>query len=393
MYIKTTATRKLLNLTKRIRGISGGASASKTDSIILILIAKAQSDTIPTITSIVSETLPHLKKGAIRDFKQIMTEHNYWDDNRWNATDLIYTFKNKSIIEFFSADQPGKVRGPRRDRLFINEANNVSYETFDQLEIRTNDEIWMDWNPVTEFWFYTEVLPLRNDVDFLILTYRDNEALTPSIVASMEQRKANKNWWLVYGEGQLGDAEGRIYTGWTLIDDVPQEARLEKYGLDFGYSNDPTASDAIYKWNDAIVIDQVIHQLKLSNRNIADIFLNMQRALVVADSAEPKSIDEISSCGIAIVGANKGKDSINQGIQLLQNKKVFITKRSVDTIKEYRNYLWLKDANGKTLNEPSPIWNHHMDDIRYAVSSGQTVKPWVPNNPGGVLPYYDGLPG
>lgn len=378
MYLATTATKKLLKLNKRIRGIAGGTSASKTVSIVLILINYAQSRKNELI-SIVSESFPHLKRGAIRDFISIMQEHNYWKDSRWNKTDFVYEFETGSKIEFFSADQPGKVRGPRRDVLFINEANNISYETFTQLEIRTKKIIWLDWNPVSEFWFYSNETPGepsikdRDDCDFLILTYKDNEGLDEEIIKTIEARKHNKNWWKVYGEGQLGEAEGRIYTGWEIIDEVPQEARLVRYGLDFGYTNDPTASDAIYDWNNARVIDQVIHQKGLSNKQIADIFTNLPRALVVADSAEPKSIDEIASYGVSIIASQKGKGSVNQGIQYVQDQKIFVTKRSVDTLKEYRNYLWMSDKDGKIINEPSPIWNHHMDDIRYGMESLRPV--------------------
>ena len=212
MYIRTTATNKLLSLRKRIRGISGGTSASKTISILLWLIDYAQSNN-DQIISVVSETFPHLKRGAIRDFLSIMNELNYFVDSRWNKTDYVYTVETGSKIEFFSADQPGKVRGPRRDVLFINEANNVSYETYTQLEIRTKRIVWLDWNPVSEFWWYEEVLG-KQDVDFITLTYKDNEALDPMIVQALEVRRNNKNWWRVYGKGMLGEAEGRI---WEII--------------------------------------------------------------------------------------------------------------------------------------------------------------------------------
>lgn len=390
MFIATSAYQKLRKLTKRIRGVCGGTSASKTISIIQWLIDYAQTNKNKTI-SIVSETFPHLKRGAIRDFLNIMQTHNYFMDARWNKTDCIYTFETGSIIEFFSADQPGKVRGPRRHIMFINEANNISYETYVQLEIRTTDIIWLDWNPVQEFWWYGEVLP-KQDVDFITLTYRDNEALNPEVIRALEVYRSNKNWWRVYGEGLLGEAEGRIYKGWEILDELPQEARLDSYGLDFGYSNDPTASDAIYYWNGAYIIDQLIHQLGLSNKQIADVFLVSPRAVMVADSAEPKSIDEIRSYGLNIVASPKGKDSVLQGIQYVQAQKIFITKRSIDTLKEYRNYLWMTDKDGKIINEPSPIWNHHMDDIRYAIAKGRRIE-WKPTEPGGVKPYFPTLPG
>lgn len=367
--IKTTATDKIFQLKKRIRGVSGGTSASKTISILLWLIQRAQTQANEVI-SIVSETFPHLRRGAMRDFLTIMEQHNYFEQSAWNRTDFIYTFPTGSKIEFFSADQPGKVRGPRRDILFLNEANNVSYEVFTQLEVRTKKIIWCDWNPIQEYWWYSEVNTAnRTDVDFLTLTYKDNEALPQTIVDSIETRKENKNWWRVYGEGQLGLAEGLIYPNWQQIDEIPEEARLIRYGLDFGYTNDPTASDAIYKWNDAFVIDQVIHQKGLSNKQIADIFLNLPKALVIADSAEPKSIDEIAHYGITIIPAVKGKDTVNQGIQFVQDQKIFVTKRSIETLKEQRNYMWITNKDGKIINEPSPLFNHHMDDIRYGFDS------------------------
>jgi len=268
MFQLTTATQKIASLKKRIRAVQGGTSASKTVSILLLLINAAQSDKHPTLTSIVSESFPHLKRGVMRDFLQIMEAHRYFKDDRWNKTDFIYTFETGSKIEFFSADQPSKVRGPRRDRLFINEANNVPYETFDQLEVRTKDVIFLDWNPTTEFWYYDQVAK-REDVDFCIVTYRDNEALDKAIVDSIEQRKSNKSWWKVYGEGQLGEIETRIYKNWQIIDEVPHEARLVRTGLDFGYSNDPTAIVAIYSYNGGYIWDEIAYQRGLLNKQIA----------------------------------------------------------------------------------------------------------------------------
>ena len=369
MYQLTTATRKLMKLRKRIKGIAGGASAGKTISIIQILMDKAQSDTVPTLTSITSESMPHLKRGAMRDFLNIMEQHGYFQPNRWNKSDFTYTFETGSKIEFFSLDMPHKVRGPRRQRLFINEVNNIPYETFDQLEIRTDEEMWMDWNPTSEFWFYTDINNKRDDVDFEILTYKDNEGLQPSIVESIERRKNNKNWWLVYGLGQLGEVESRIYKGWNIIDEIPHEARLERYGVDFGYSNDPTAILAVYKYNGGLILDELTYLKGLSNKQISDILTNTTKALVIADSAEPKSIDEIASYGVSIMPTKKGADSILQGIQYVQDQRISVTKRSTNLLKEYRNYLWLTDKEGKTINEPSPIWNHAMDAIRYAINS------------------------
>lgn len=377
-YVETTATKKIKALTKRIRAVQGGTSASKTISILLYLIAKAQTDTRPTLTSIVSETFPHLKRGAQKDFLDILEQHGYYVEDNWNRTDSVYTFETGSRIEFFSADQSDKVRGPRRDRLFINEANNVAFEVFDQLEVRTKEFVILDWNPSIEFWLYTEVCNCgmkncrgkRDDVEHIILTYLDNEGLPPEVRTSIELRKERKAWWRVYGEGLLGEVEGKIYTGWAFIDEIPHEARLERYGMDFGYSNDPSALIAVYYYNGGYILDEVLFQKGLSNKQLADVILNQERkAMVVADAAEPKSIDEIRSYGINIQPAVKGKGSVSQGIQAVQAEQISVTKRSTNLIEEYRNYLWETDRNGEKTGNPDHLWSHSMDAIRYAMSS------------------------
>lgn len=392
MFQLTTATRKIASLKKRIRAVQGGTSASKTVSILLLLINAAQSDKHPTLTSIVSESFPHLKRGVMRDFLSIMEQHRYYKDANWNKTDFIYTFETGSKIEFFSADQPSKVRGPRRDRLFINEANNVPHEAFDQLEVRTKEYIYLDWNPTTEFWFYDQVQGVRDDVDHLIITYKDNEALDPAIVRSIEQRKNNKAWWQVYGQGVLGEIETRIYKGWQIIDEIPHEARLERYGLDFGYTNDPTAIVGIHSYNGGLIWDEIAYQKGLLNKQIADILLNQPKALTVGDSSEPKSIDEIKSYGVTIIGANKGPGSVLQGIQKVQQQQISVTKRSVNIIKEYRNYVWITDRDGKIINEPVDLFNHAMDAGRYATETLKPNRPMLPTTvQGGVKSYYPSI--
>lgn len=371
-YQVTTATDKVFALKKRIRAVQGGTSASKTISILLYLIAMAQTDKSPTLTSIVAESIPHLKRGAMRDFLLIMKEHNYFKEDLWNKTDSTYTFETGSTIEFFSADQPDKLRGGRRDRLFMNECNNMEFDAFEQLEVRTKEFIFLDWNPSNEFWFYTDVKGKRDDVEHIIITYKDNEALSPEIVKAIEQRMNRTSWWNVYGLGQLGDVEGKIYTNWQIIEDIPHEARLERRGLDFGYSNDPTAIVDIYYYNGGYILDEQTFQKGLTNKQIADILNNLDKTLTVADSAEPKSIDEIKSYGVNIIGATKGPGSLNQGIQYVQDQKISVTKRSTNIIKEYRNYLWETDKSGKVTNTPESGWDHSLDAIRYAFS---TLKP------------------
>lgn len=381
MYQETTALKKLKSLQKRIRAVCGGTSASKTISILIWLIAYAQLHKNQLI-SVVSATLPHLKKGAIRDFLNIMETQKYFNDDSWNKTNFTYTFPTGTQLEFFSADQPSKVRGPRRDVLFLNECNNLPYETYSQLEIRTKNIVWLDWNPVSEFWFYTE-LQNKPEVDFITLTFQDNEALDENIRQAILSRKNNKNWWRVYGEGQLGEAENRIYTNWNYIEDMPHEARLVRYGLDFGYSQDPSALVGIYYYNGGYILDEIIYQKGLSNKAIADILHLQPQATVVADSAEPKSIDEIKSYGIVILPATKGPGSVNQGIQFVQSQKISLTKRSVNLWKEYSNYLWNTDKNGKTINEPQGFNDHLMSAVRYGfdkINPESQMQKYVPQS-------------
>lgn len=402
MFKATTATQKLAKLTRRIRGVAGGTSASKTISILLLLIDYAQTHNNELI-SIVSESFPHLKRGAMRDFLLIMQEHRYFKDALWNRTDYTYTFETNTKLEFFSADQPGKVRGPRRDVLFINEANNIPYETFTQLEVRTKKIIWLDWNPISEFWWYSDVLPMM-DVDFLTLTYKDNEALDENIVQAIESRKPNKQWWLVYGLGQLGEVEGRVYKDWTVVDgipndpefhQVPHEAQLKRYGLDFGYTNDPTSIVAIYSYNGGYILDEVAYQYGMQNDDIIAVLRNLPKALVIADSAEPKSIDYIrsrSNAQITILPAQKGPGSVLQGIEFVQSQRISVTKRSTNILKEYRNYLWKTDRDEKIINEPQDFMNHAMDAIRYGLDSFRPMKmPQQSTDYGGVASLIEGM--
>lgn len=369
MYSSTTSLQKITALTKKIRILQGGTSSSKTISTLLYLIHRAQSDTKPTLTSVIAESVPHLKRGAMRDFKNILIAHKYWKDELWNATDSTYTFETGSQIEFFSADNAAKLRGGRRDRAFMNECNNMTLEAFDEIEVRTKEFIFLDFNPTNEFWVFTDIIPKRTDFDHIILTYKDNEGLSPEIVSSIEARKNRKGWWQVYGLGQLGEVDGKIYKDWAIIDEVPHEARLERYGLDFGYTNDPTAIVAVYRYNGGFILDEITFQKGLSNRQIADILLNERRELVIADSAEPKSIDEIASYGISIMACEKGADSVRNGIQVVQDQRVSITKRSTNIIKEYRNYLWKSDKDGKILNVPESGFDHTLDAARYAITT------------------------
>jgi phage terminase large subunit len=386
-----TATRKIFNLNKRIRAVGGGTAASKSISILIWCIDYAQT-TKNEIITIVSESYPHLEGGVIRDFKAIMKAQGYWEDSCWNDSKHIYTFERGTIIEFRSIDKFGKAHGPRRDILFINEANNIDYRIADQLITRTRKIVWLDWNPSEEFWFYTEMLGKREDVDFITLTYLDNEALDESTKLEIESHRNNKNWWKVYGEGQLGEIEGRIYKDWEIIDEIPHHARLERRWLDFGYSNDPSSIGDVYYYNGGYILDEQLYQKGMLNKQLADYVKNLPnpQTLIVADSAEPKSIDELKMYGLNVIPCEKGADSVRNGIAVVQGQRISITKRSVNTIKEYRNYLWLVDKDGNIINEEDPkLANHSMSGIRYVLTSiikKPDIKYPLPTAP--VRPYY-----
>lgn len=370
----TTATKRIFQLSKKIRAVSGGTSASKTISILVWLIDYCQS-TKNKVVTVVGESVPHLTLGAIRDFQNIMISNGYWKDVRW--VDKKYTFEDGTILEFISFDKFGKAHGPRRDVLFLNEANYLPYNIADQLITRTRETVWLDWNPTVEFWFYTEMLGKREDVDFIgeggnypPLTYKDNEALDENSIKEIESHKHNLSWWKVYGEGKLGEVAGRIYTNWQPIQEIPHEARLERYGVDFGWHPDPCAIVAVYYWNGSYILDEVACQLEMSNREIASTLKNLPRALIIADSAEPKSIAEVRAYGLNIQPTVKGADSVRHGIRAVQDQKIFVTQRSANILKEYRNYLWSTDKDGNTMpGVPEDGNDHTLDAIRYAINS------------------------
>ena len=383
----TTAIRRLRKLRERIKCVPGGSSAGKTYGILPILIDKAIRSPKLEI-SVVSESIPHLRRGALKDFLKIMQATGRYIDANWNRTLLKYTFSNGSYIEFFSVENEQNVRGPRRHILYVNECNNITFETYHQLAIRTSDEIWLDWNPSNEFWAYTELLN-DPDADWLTLTYEDNEALSEQIVRELEKGydRAFKdpelakrdwaagskpeniksaywfNWVRVYLRGELGSLEGVIFTNWQHIDHIPEGAKYIGTGLDFGYTNDPTAVIDVWKYEGKYILDEVVYRTGLMNHQIAEILKG--KGVVYADSAEPKSIDEIHLHGVNIIPTVKGKDSINYGIQLMQGIEFYVTSRSTNLTKELRNYCWDVDKNGNRLNKPIDIFNHAIDASRY----------------------------
>ena len=368
MLKRTTAINKILSLKKRIKIIQGGTSAGKTFGILPILIDRA-AKTPNTEISIVAESIPHLRRGCLRDFLKIMKWTRRYFDDRYNKSHLKYEFANGSFIEFFSADDSSKLRGARRDILYINECNNVTFEAYNELSIRTKKEVYLDFNPANEFWVHTE-LKDEDDADFIILTYKDNQGLDEGIVQQIEKNRLKaktsaywRNWWTVYGEGKIGQLQGAVFTNYKIIDKIPSEARLLGIGLDFGYTNDPTSIIEIYKLNETRILNEVTYQTGLLNSDIAKLL--PKNIPVYADSAEPKSIADIQRYGITIKGVTKGKDSINYGIDVMQREDYLVTSQSTNLIKELRSYCWDTDKTGKRLNKPIDNFNHALDAVRY----------------------------
>ena len=366
--IITSAIDKIEALQKRIKIIQGGTSAGKTYSVLAVLITKAASYSRTEI-SVVAESIPHLRRGALKDFLKIMKENNRYFDERFNKSLLRYEFSNGSVIEFFSADDSSKLRGARRDILYINECNNVTFESYNELAIRTKKEVYLDFNPANEFWVHKE-LKDEPDSDFLILTYKDNEALDNSIVQQIEKNRLKAetstywaNWWRVYGLGEIGMLEGVIFSNWKTIDNLPKDAKLIGIGLDFGYTNDPTAIIEIYNYNGTRILNELKYQTGMLNSDIAKEL--PKHVPVYADSSEPKSIEEIKRYGITIKGVTKGKDSINYGIDVMQRQEYLVTSNSVNLIKELRAYCWDTDKAGTRLNKPIDTNNHAIDALRY----------------------------
>lgn len=370
MFLRTTAINRLLKLKKRIKVVQGGTSAGKTFGIIPILIDYATKNPNTEI-SIVSESIPHLRRGAIKDFLKILHWTQRYKEPLWNRTLLTYTFENGSYIEFFSADQEQKLRGARRHILYINECNNINWEAYHQLSIRTSKYIWLDFNPTSEFWAHTEIVG-DEDADYIILTYKDNEGLNESIVKEIEKARDKApfstywdNWWRVYGLGEIGSILGTIFTNWKQCKEIPKEAILKGIGVDFGYTNDPTAIIAEYYMDGKYYFDELCYKKEMSNKDIADV-LKPYKCLVVCDSAEPKSIAELKTYGIKAVPCEKGKDSVVHGIQAIQQlEEFYVTERSINLIKEERGYVWMTDKNGVSLNVPIETNNHAIDAKRY----------------------------
>jgi phage terminase large subunit len=353
---------------KRIQVHQGGTRSGKTYSLLLVLIELAYKNPNAGATiTIARKTFPALRASVMRDFFEILNRENIYNEAHHNKSDATYILFG-NLVEFISIDQAQKVRGRKRDVLFINEANELSLEDWRQLLIRTTGNILLDYNPSDEFhWLYEQVIP-REDAAFFKTTYLDNPFLDEALVAEIERLKdADENFWRVYGLGERGQSRSTIFNHYIQTEDVGPDWKLLAYGLDFGYTNDPTAAVAVYTNGNQLLFDEVLYQSGLANRQIAKL-LDVGKAPIIADSAEPKSIDELHGYGLNVHAARKGPDSVRSGIQYLHSKPLYVTARSVNLLKELRNYKWREDKNGRILNEPVDAFNHAIDAARYAAT-------------------------
>jgi len=371
---RTKALDRLLELESRVKIVRGGTSAGKTICILLILIDYAIRNKGEVI-SVVSGTIPAIRRGSYKDFINILKSINRYNESQHNKSLMRYTFTSGSYIEFFSTDDSSKLRGSRRDLLFVNECNTISgFDAYQELAIRTNKYIWLDYNPSALFWVDKQLVD-EPDTDFITLTYKDNDALPESIVKELEKARDKaktstywKNWCRVYLDGEIGSIEGVCIPDWKEIDTIPDDARLLAHGVDFGW-NDPTVIISLYKWNEAYIANEMFYK---SNTTLRDLSLFIRNNNItenlIADSAEPKSIEILRRDGHPIYPCTKGRDSVNFGINLINQNEIYVTSRSRNLKRELQGYVWAKDKEGNTLNKPTGEHPDCIDSLRYVLT-------------------------
>ena len=366
--LKTNKVFKQLETsTAKIVVQQGGTRSGKTFNILLWIIFSYCERNEGKIITICRKSFPALRGTVMRDFFQIIKDHEIYTEDAHSKSNNEYTI-NKNTIEFISLDMPQKIRGRKRDLLFCNEANELTQEDWTQLLFRTNEKVILDYNPSEEFhWIYDQVLP-RKDVEFFQTTYKDNPFLGDVIKEEIERlRGIDENYWRVYGLGERGTARSLVYT-FTTCKEIPKEAKLVSYGLDFGYSSDPTSLVRTYLLDDNMYVDELLYRTGMTNQDIANEMkaLGLDRSNeIFADSAEPKSIEEIYRMGWNVKPTIKG--SINIGIDIIRRYKLHATESSFNLIKELRNYKYIEDKNGHMTNKPVDNFNHALDALRYSV--------------------------
>jgi phage terminase large subunit len=356
--------------TKRIVVEQGGTRSGKTYNIILFFVIKLLKEKGKVLT-ICRASLPSLKGSVMRDFFEILQRMELYREEYHNKTENTY-WLNENLVEFVSVDQPQKIRGRKRDYLFINEANELTYDSWMQLAFRTEERIVLDYNPSDEYnWIYDKVLT-RDDCEFFITTYRDNPFLPPELVEEIERLKeADENYWTVYGLGQRGKSGEMVYTHWKIVDKLPN--RGEKfYGLDFGY-NVATALTEVEVHEGAVWVDEVLYETKLTTGDLIEKLKSLnisKRAEIFCDAAEPKTIEELTR---ARYNAKPADKDVTEGIRKVKSMPLYITARSSNIIKEIKNYKWKKNKDEVILDEPVKFNDHAMDALRYAVFTKLTA--------------------
>lgn len=327
-----------------------------------------------SVITIAGQDIPNLRRGALRDLQGIVAGSDELKNLilSYNASDRIYKFNSGSIIEFVSYENEQDARNGKRDFLFINEANGIPWSVAEQLINRTRVRVYIDYNPSVPFWAHEKLIQPgqfgEKKVQLIISDHRHNTFLTKEQHDHIEKRsEEDVEWGRVYGRGLTGSVEGLIFRGWDLCDAVPEGATLVANGLDFGFTNDPTAMVAVYKQDGQLWLDLLLYETGLTNPEIANRVKGHGWAgEIVADSAEPKSIVELRNEGLYINGAEKGKDSVLNSIDILKRYKINVTRRSAALIKELNSYKWKTDkVDGKPVNEPVDFMNHAIDAIRY----------------------------
>jgi phage terminase large subunit len=377
---QTTALRKIAGMRNKYRIVRGGQGAGKTIAI-LMLIANTCSSNAGRRWVIASEELTKMKETVIRDFVTVLSEFGIFSEKRFNRTESLYTFPNGSTVKFLALDKDDVGKGYRTHGVYFNEVNKTTFEAFNQLASRSQ-LVFADYNPDAPFFIDDEVLT-RDDCSYLQLTYKDNELLGVEERREIESyytrgyndkgEVVNEYWankWQVYGCGNVGSLTGAIYKNWEVVNSIPEGARLKGGGLDFGFTNDPTALISVYEQGGDLILDQECYATDMLNDDIAAAVRGSILALstIYADSAEPKTIKELKSKHrLRVVGADKGSDSVRYGIDQLQRRRILVTARSRDLINELRNYTWQVDRNGKPTNKPIDKHNHALDAVRYYI--------------------------
>jgi phage terminase large subunit len=348
----------------------GGTSSGKTYAILQVLFSKAIAETC-TIT-VVGQDIPNLKVGALRDALDIINADEAIKQQLvfYNRSERVLTFRNGSIIEFNSYDNEQDAKSGKRDYLFVNEANGIPYNIFEQLSLRTRQKVFIDYNPDTSFWVHDKVIPLEN-TELIISDHRHNPFLTDKTRAKIEALKdKDEDLWKVYARGRTGRVEGLVLKKWYVTTESFVDKELIGYGIDFGFTNDPTAMIEVRMQDGELWIKEVIYDTGLTNQDISnrmEIADISRGTLIVADSAEPKSIEELRRLRWTVDGVKKGKDSIMFGINLLKGYTINVDAGSKNLIKELEQYRWKVDKNGDSLNVPIDNYNHAIDALRYLV--------------------------